>query len=215
MNVRSTVALALALAIAALAGACGGDESASTDPTKKDSSLAGIERQPTPDVSTVTLPDVSANGQPFTTIADDGELLLVYFGYTNCPDVCPTTLADVRRARRLLGDDADRVDLAMVTIDPARDTSEMFPGYVQTFVPGAQALRTSDATKLRAAADAFGADYSVEQKSDGEIDVSHTAYLYAVDDTGKLVLQWPFGISSDDLAHDLATLLDRQSAETN
>ena len=75
-----------------LAAACGddGDEAA----------LRGIERLPIPDVSEPTLPDATADGADFSFVADDGEILLVYFGYTSCPDVCPTTLADVRTALR-------------------------------------------------------------------------------------------------------------------
>lgn len=202
----------LALVVAGLLTAgCAGD-GGGTETGGAGSTVTGIERDPAPDVSTVALPDAAAAGRPFRTVAGDGSLLLVYFGYTSCPDVCPTTLADVRAARHDLGDDADLVDLAMVTIDPARDTGDVLRAYVQTFVPRAHALRTEDQQALRAAADAYGADYAVAAGPSGQPEVSHTGGLYVVDDTGRLVLQWPFGTPATDMAADLAHLLDERTA---
>ncbi|HEX5367761.1 MAG TPA: SCO family protein [Acidimicrobiales bacterium] len=199
----------LALVVAGLLTAgCAGD-GGGTETGGAGSTVTGIERDPAPDVSTVALPDAAAAGRPFRTVAGDGSLLLVYFGYTSCPDVCPTTLTDLRTARRRLGDAAGRVDLAMVTIDPARDTGEVLTRYVRSFVPGAHALRSDDPAALRAAADAFGADYSVSPGPSGRPEVVHTGNLYVVDDTGHLVLQWPFGTAAGDMAADLALLLGR------
>lgn len=213
MTIRRSRALGALVAVTWLAAGCGGDGPAGRPSAGGDDrGLAGIERAPAPDVSAVALPDASAGGRPFATLADDGALLLVYFGYTSCPDVCPTTLADVRAARHDLGDDADLVDLAMVTIDPARDTGDVLRAYVQTFVPRAHALRTEDQQALRDAADAYGADYAVAAGPSGQPEVSHTGSLYVVDDTGRLVLQWPFGTSAADMAADLAHLLDERTA---
>ena len=168
----------------------------------------GIVRDPAPEVSAVVLEDASNGGQPFAMRADEGELLIAYFGFTACPDICPTTLADFRSAvRRLEEDRADAVDLAMITVDPMRDTGERLTVYVQSFHEGAHALRTEDAELLRAAADAFGADYEVVIDGD-DIEVGHTAFLYAIDAAGKIRLQWPFGATSEDMAHDLEYLLE-------
>lgn len=182
--------------------------------------LAGYERTPTPALGELTLPavepgagDVSADADAerrFAFQADAGGLLLVYFGYTSCPDVCPTTLSDVRRALDGLGDDAARVDLAMVTIDPEVDTPDILADYVRTFVPDAVALRTVDDGRLRTVAEAFGADYG-KTEVDGEAEVFHTASLYAVDAAGDLVLTWPFGTSASDLGADLAQLLEARA----
>lgn len=133
----------------------------------------------------------------------------MYFGYTSCPDVCPTTLADTRTALERLGDGPGRVNLAMATIDPDRDTDDVLSSYVRSFIPDAHALRTTDEAALRAAADVFGVSYSVTENADGETDVSHTGSLYAVDDQGNLLVSWPFGVTIDDLARDLEILLDR------
>lgn len=168
----------------------------------------GIVRDPAPDVSDVVLEDASNGGQPFDMWADEGEFLVVYFGYTACPDICPTTLADFRSAvRRLDEDQADAIDVAMITVDPMRDDAERLTSYLQSFFAGSHALRTEDADVLRSAADAFGADYEVVIDGD-DIDVGHTAFLYAIDDAGKIQLQWPFGATSEDMANDLAYLLE-------
>lgn len=181
-----------------LLGACSSDEVRAP---------AGIVRSPAPEVGAVALPD--ASGEPFAMKAQQDELLLVYFGFTSCPDVCPTTLADLRRALRGLDGSADRVDVAMVTVDPGRDTAENLDAYVHAFFDRAHALRTDDEAALAAAAEAFGAAYEVVENDEGEIEVSHTAFLYAVDSGGRVVLQWPFGTSSDDMRDDIEYLFER------
>jgi protein SCO1/2 len=194
---------ALVAASLLLAAACGGDDARE---------LAGYVREPEVRVDQVALPDVSQGGEPFTMRAQQDGLLLVYFGYTNCPDVCPTTLADVRAAlRQLDASDAARVDLAMVTIDPARDTP-VLTDYVQTFVEDAHALATEDDALLRDAANPFGASYSVTTNDAGQIEVSHSPQLHVVGDDGTLRLTWPFGVTADDLAADMEALLEGQTA---
>ena len=163
--------------------------------------------EPAPQVDAVALPDLSRGGEPFALRAQPGGLLVVYFGYTNCPDVCPTTMSDVRTALRQLGDDADRVDVAMVTIDPDRDTP-VLADYVSSFVEGGHTLATDDAAELRAVADPFGVSYLVAANAAGEIEVAHTPQLYVVDDAGRLALTWQFGVTADDLAGDLEQLLE-------
>ncbi|MCB9390322.1 MAG: SCO family protein [Acidimicrobiia bacterium] len=179
--------------------ACGGSS------TPVDEQLAGIVRTPYPDVQLVSLPD--ADGVEHNFQAEDDGLLLVYFGYTSCPDVCPTTMSDVSAALGLMGDKADKVQVAMATVDPGRDTGDILEKYVTAFVPDGIALRTDDATALKTAADAFGAPYEVTTTDDGDIEVSHTPYVYVVDDQGQLRDQWNFGTTDDDMAHDMELLL--------
>lgn len=195
---RGLAATAAALLVLA---ACGED----TAPK----SLSGYELEPAPSVATIALPDASADDAEFTMKADEGRFLVVYFGYTSCPDVCPTTLAEVKKAFTQLGDTAERVDVAMITIDPDRDTDEILTGYVQSFLPGAHALRTTDAELLQTAGDAFGASFSVNTTPDGTVEVSHSAAMYVVDSTGSVVLTWPFGIPAVGIADDLDILFDR------
>ncbi len=172
--------------------------------------LSGFVRDPLPDVSTASLPDVSSGGAAFTMQAPENELLLLYFGYTACPDVCPTTLADLKSALRDLGDQAEKVNVAMVTIDPERDTDEVITGYVQSFIPAAHALRSTDPDELRAAADYFGADYGVSVDDEGKYEVFHTANVYAIDDGGLLQLTWPFGTEPENIAADIEILLETE-----
>ena len=120
---------ALAVVVAVVGAASCGD----------DRQLVGLTRDPEPVVDVAPVPDVSRGGEPFRFVAPDDGLLVVFFGYTNCPDVCPTTLAELRRGLdELDGDDAERIDTAMVTIDPARDR-EVVADYIDSFVPGAHA----------------------------------------------------------------------------
>lgn len=195
---------AVAIACALMLSACG-------DQPKN---LTGYRREPAPVVADFSLPDLSNGGEPFALRADPGELLVVYFGYTNCPDFCPTTLSDVRLATQQLDSvDADRIDVAMIAVDPDRDLP-ILAEYVAGFFDDGHALGTDDPSVLAKAAAPFGVQYQVTTNDDGGIDVAHTTQLYAVDDDGELVLTWQFGVSRDELADDFALLLDRQVEQT-
>jgi protein SCO1/2 len=183
---RLAGAISVVLTIALVAVACG--DSGPYVP-------AGIIRTPAPDLSEVSLPNVTDGGD-LHFIADPGEVLILYFGYTACPDVCPTTMADVRKSLRNLGDLADSIDVAMATVDPDRDTDEVV------------ALRTEDPDELAAAAEPLGVQYSVTIQDDGWVDVAHSGFLYAVDDEGTLRLTWPFGIEAELIEADLRALLN-------
>lgn len=200
-------ALLAPLAVASIAAslaACGDDEPAHQ--------LVGFRPSAAQPVDVVALDDAANGGAPFEFRAEPGGLLVAYFGYTSCPDVCPTSLALLKSALTDLGDDADRIDLAMATVDPDRDTGEILTGYVQSFVDDAHALRTEDPDALRRVADAFGASYSVTTGDDGDVEVSHTGSMFLVDDQGDLVLTWPFGVQGDDVAADLEVILDEIDA---
>jgi protein SCO1/2 len=174
------------------------------------SSLSGVVREPAPGVDVASFPDAARSGKPVRFRADPGGLLLVYFGYTLCPDVCPTTMSDIRLALAdLTAAERDRVRVGVITVDPDRDTARVLTHYVRSFVRDGHALRTEDDALLARVARAFGAGYGVTKTEEGEVEVSHTAFTYAVDDRGRLVLQWPFGTRWEDLRDDIETLLDR------
>lgn len=188
------------LAAAVTLVACGGDER----------DLVGFQREPAPVVAEYELPDLSDDGTPFALQADPGELLVVYFGYTNCPDFCPTTLSDTRLALQRM-DEPERVAVAMVAVDPDRDLA-ILDEYVAGFFPdNGHALGTDDAALLAAVAAPFGAQYDVITADDGEIEVAHTTQLYAINDAGEIVLTWQFGVPIDDLAADMEQLLKASS----
>lgn len=208
---RRLAGLAFA-AVLALA-ACGSDEpqtgATADDPpvTAGERVLAGIVREPAPSVDGTPVPSLTDPGTDVVFRGEPGGYQAVYFGYTNCPDVCPTTMADWTVALRRLPDDiAGRIHTVMVTVDPERD-NELLTGYVRSFVPDAEAAGTLDADVLAAAAEPFGASYSVTTGDDGDIDVAHSGFLYFVDDEGKLLVTWPFGVSSTDMAADVEQLV--------
>lgn len=201
----AAITLAAGLALVA----CGTDGDSSADSTAPAAVLSGYEVDPPLAVAGVSLPEASAEGAEFEFVAEQGQLLIAYFGYTSCPDVCPTTLYEVKKALAQLGDDASKVDLAMATVDPDHDTAEIITGYLQSFVPTAHALRSEDIPALEDAAAAFGASFSVVTNAEGEVEVTHSPNLYLVDDTGTVVLTWLFGVPADAMATDLAIMLDR------
>lgn len=201
-----TVHVAIVVALALLVAGCGADE--------PEVGLAGIVRSPAPVVGDVTLPNQTDGANtPFSFTAREGSLLIVYFGYTGCPDVCPTTMADLRKAVRELDETAaEAIDVALVSVDPERDTAQVLTSYVHAFFPDGYAIRTDDPAALEMAAGAFGVQYSVEKDDEGNVEVEHSAFLYAVDDTGRLLLSWPFGIEADMIANDLRLLLEEATA---
>jgi protein SCO1/2 len=169
--------------------------------------MAGYRREPAPQVGELALPDLTDDGNPLNLQAEPGHVLAIYFGYTNCPDFCPTTLSDLKLATQRL-DDPSLVDVAMITIDPDRDLP-ILADYVTSFFEDGHALGTDDEALLADVAAPFGAQYRIETAPDGDVEVGHSTALYAVDDNGELTLTWQFGVSIDDLAADLEALLDR------
>ena len=164
-------------------------------------------------VGQVSLPEVHPGqpDRPFVFRARPGQLLYVFFGYASCPDICPTTLSDLRKAIRLLGRDSGKVELALVTVDSDRDSAAVLAPYVESYVPGGHALRPKTQGQLGAAETAFGATSTITRTPSGKNEVSHTAVSYLVDDTGRIVLMWDFGTPPADLASDMRTLLARPS----
>ncbi len=161
----------------------------------------------------VTVTDVTDSGvypatdASFELVARPGALLVVYFGYTNCPDICPTSLAELRAALRRIGDDAERVDLAMITVDPERDTGEVLNGYVGSFVDRFHVLRPATPDELDTVQAAFLASSSITTTEAGVIEVGHSATAYVVDDEGVVRVEWPFGHGVDNVVNDLEILL--------
>jgi protein SCO1/2 len=155
----------------------------------------------------VTLTDTS--GEPFN-MADDteGRVTALYIGYTHCPDVCPTTMADLSVAMGMLpADEAAQVDVVMITSDPGRDTPKVFGKWLKSFTYDAIGL-TGKYKDIQEAAKSVGVflDPPVENP-DGTITVEHGAQviLFGKDDTSDLI--FTSGFAADDVAHDLQRLL--------
>jgi protein SCO1 len=134
-----------------------------------------------------------------------GKAVVVFFGFTHCPDVCPTTLAEVANAVKQLGPDAGRVQVLFVTVDPERDTPEVLGKYVTAFDPGFLGLYGDDAATRRAAKE-FKVYYE-KRKADGSYTVDHSGQSYVIDPQGRLRLFIRHDRISADLPQDLRTLL--------
>jgi protein SCO1/2 len=176
--------------------------------------LAGHVPPQERNVGSVSLPEVRPGQpeRPFAFRPQPGHVLFVFFGYVSCPDICPTTLSDLRKALKLLGPDASRVDLALVTVDAERDTAEVLAPYVESYVAGGHGLRPATQAELASAERAFGATSAVTRAPNGKIEVSHTADSYLVDDSGRVALVWDYGTGPAYLAGDLRHFLGLRRA---
>jgi cytochrome oxidase Cu insertion factor (SCO1/SenC/PrrC family) len=208
-SVRWTVLSTVVVLVLAACGSSGGSSAAKDEaPTE----LQGMVSDPAPDVSTLSLPDVANGGVEFPMKAPPGELLVVFFGYTNCPDICPGTMAGLRIARHKLGKDAAKVNIAFATVDPTRDTDQVLVDYIEHFFDDFHALRTEDPTQLQTVADGFGVQYEIATNAEGETEVGHTALAFAVDDQGHIVDAWPFGFDEAAITNDMKILLGTDRA---
>lgn len=151
------------------------------------------------------LPDML--GHPRSLADFRGKVLVVFFGYVQCPDVCPTTLAELAAVKKQLGADGDRVQGIFVTVDPERDTPELLKAYMANFGPDFVALQgTPD--QIRQAAKDFKVFYSkVPGKTDGSYTIDHTAGSYLFDAQGRVRVFSRYGQGADALTADLKQLL--------
>jgi protein SCO1 len=137
-----------------------------------------------------------------------GKVVVVFFGFTHCPDVCPTTLADVSQVVKQLGPDAERVQVLFVTVDPERDTKEVLGKYVTAFDPSFLGLY-GDAAATQRAAKEFKVYYEKRKTGDG-YSVDHSGQSYVIDPQGRLRLFVRHDRIATDLPDDLKTLLKQK-----
>jgi len=147
------------------------------------------------------------NGKPRTLGDFRGKAVVVFFGYTQCPDVCPTTLAMLAEAMKQLGSAADRVQVLFVTVDPERDTAELLSKYVPAFDARFLGLR-GDADATARTAKEFKVIYQKQPgTTPGSYSMDHSAGLYVFDPQGRLRLYVNPTLGADVVAHDLRALL--------
>lgn len=141
-----------------------------------------------------------------------GKVVVVFFGYTQCPDVCPTTMNELAEIRKLLGKDGDRLQGVFVTVDPQRDTPEVLKAYLGNFDPSFVALRPSSAEQLAALAKDFKIYYKrVDGRTDTSYTMDHSAGSYVYDTKGQLRLFTRYGMGIKPLAGDIQQLLQQAS----
>lgn len=196
VNARGAVA-AMTLGSAFALGACG------DKPAFKNVDITGANQFG----SDFALPDASGKVR---TLADfKGKVVVLFFGYLHCPDVCPTTMAELAQAMQQLGDDAKRVQVLFVTLDPQRDTAPLLAQYVSAFNPAFVGLRPADDAQLSKVAKAFRVYYAKGPDKDGaDYTVDHTAASYVFDPDGKLRLFARDGQGVAPWVHDIRLLLD-------
>lgn len=153
----------------------------------------------------LNLPD--QNGQVRKLKDFSGKLVVVFFGYTQCPDVCPTTMQELAEVKRLLGPDGDKLQAVFVTVDPERDTTELLKAYVENFDVSFVALRPTQ-EQLPAIAKEFKIYFKrVEGKTPTSYTMDHSAGSYTFDTQGRVRLFNRYGMGTQALADDFKLLL--------
>lgn len=171
-----------------------------------------------PEASKFKLTDVTAagfgkelnltdhNGKARTLADFRGKVVTVFFGFTHCPDACPTTLAEMAQVVKALGPDAGRVQVLFVTVDPERDTAQVLRQYVPSFNPAFLGLNGDSDATARAARE-FKVFYQKQPVKDGGYSVDHSAGTFLLDREGKLRLYAQYGAGATALLHDIRLLL--------
>lgn len=146
------------------------------------------------------------NGKPRTLADFRGKVVTVFFGFTHCPDVCPTTLAEMAQVMKDLGTDADKLQVLFVTVDPERDTPQVLKQYVPSFNPSFLGLYGDAAATARAAKE-FKVFYQKQPDKNGGYSVDHSAGTFVLDRQGRLRLFAQYGQGHTALAHDIRILI--------
>jgi protein SCO1 len=167
-------------------------------------------------MSTPVAQQIAAVGGPFKLIDQNGKAVsdqdlkgrpfLVFFGFTHCPDVCPTTLFDVSEMLRALGPDADRTRALFITVDPERDTPAVMKDYLSSFDPHLSGL-TGDPAAIATVAKAYRVYYKKVPLDGGEYTMDHTAIVYLMDKEGRFVSPFSLKRGTEAAAADLRRYL--------
>lgn len=151
---------------------------------------------------------LDTNGNIKTMADYKGKAVVLFFGFTQCPDVCPTTLTEMEEAIKLLGPKADKVQVIFVTVDPERDTASVLAQYVPAFNPNFVGLRPADEAGLEKIAKDFRIYYNkVPGSKPGSYTMDHSAGSYVFDQSGQLRLYVKHAQGPEVLAHDLKNIL--------
>jgi protein SCO1/2 len=173
---------------------------------------------PKPEFKNIDITGSTAFGKDFSLVDPDGKVrtladfkgkvVVMFFGYTQCPDVCPTTLTEMQQVMTILGPKSDKVQVLFVTVDPQRDTAAILKQYVPAFDPRFLGLRPEDDVALEKVTKDFKIYYKkVPGVSPGSYTIDHTAGSYAFDPDGRLRLYIKHAQGPETLAHDLKELL--------
>ncbi len=158
--------------------------------------------QPAPPI---TLP--ASDGSTFNLAQQRGKLVLLFFGYTSCPDVCPTTLSDMRQVMAGLGDRAKSVQMVFITVDPQRDTVEKLKDYLSVFGPSFVGL-SAPIDQMEPVWKEYGVYREIQPVASSDTyTVAHSAFIYVIDPKNQLRMTYPFGTDIDFIIKDISFLL--------
>lgn len=167
--------------------------------------FVGTDITGAPYARTLAMPDI--DGQPRTLGDFKGKVVVVFFGYTQCPDVCPTTMAELAQIKKSLGPDGDKLQAVFVTIDPERDTPVILKSYMASFDPSFVALRGS-LGQTQAVAKEFKVYYAkVPGKTAGSYTMDHSAGSFIIDPEGHVRLFERYGAGADGMLADIKALM--------
>jgi len=142
------------------------------------------------------------------TLADyKGKVIVLFFGYTHCPDVCPTTMSDLRNVMKQLGDQSDQVQVLFVTVDPERDTQEVLSKFVPSFDKRFVGLRGNEEQTKETLKNYKIFMSKVEGKSANDYSIDHSAGMYVFDKTGKIRVYFGYGQKINEMVSDIQKLL--------
>lgn len=185
----------------------GDDDAAATDAARQEAELAGVNIiDPPQELQDFTL--IANNGEPLSLSDLQGRLVLVYFGYTHCPDACPATLLDFRRIKRDLGDDAGNVAFLFVSVDGERDTPEFIDRYLARYDPDFIGMSGTDDV-LRAIQSDYSLVFERRQTVGSEAGylIDHTASKFLIDREGRLARVYSFTTEPSHIVEDIRSQL--------
>lgn len=153
----------------------------------------------------------STTGTPFTLSEQSGKITVIYFGFTACPDVCPLTFTELRKAYQTLGSPQDKLNILMITIDPERDSLDILGNYLGIYNADFIGLRGEGDT-LEAVKKAFGVVAAKVELEDSALGytMDHTANVFILGPDGELIAQFAHGATGSNFAHDLQLILDNE-----
>lgn len=189
--------------------ACGGKVESNkneSNPAPGEGDLLGVLTEPRQLIENFGGP--STQDSDFNIEDYRGKVVLIYFGFTTCPDICPTTLAEIRQVMSDLGEDAANVQFVMVTIDPERDTLDQLKAYVETFNTSFIGVRQEGET-LQAMQDTFEVKAFKQELPDSAMGYTfdHTPSVFVIDKQGRWVERFLFGTSPSTIERDVRLLL--------
>jgi protein SCO1/2 len=217
MSVRSPATLlATVLSVGIIvAGCASAQDEATSEPTAGTSALPpalALGDAAVPYEGVVMAPPIDLvrpDGTAYEVAEALGSPLLVFFGYTHCPDVCPTTFGTLINVL----DERPDAEVVFITVDPERDTPEWMAGWME-YLPDEFTGLTGTPAQIRSAADAYGARYARGEDTDWGYLMVHSADVYLIDDAGRLLARYPFGTKADAIVADLALAVPQQRSPT-